>query len=75
MKLTPKQLSKLTGRSIATIENWTYGKVKMPEHIACIKEEIEKFIDEKKREIKEFEDGHKWTSTQEFNWETRKRRF
>lgn len=59
MKLTRKQLVELTGRSLTTIENWQYGRAKMPEHIVCIKEEIEKFLEEKKKEIRRYENGLK----------------
>ena len=59
MKLTRKQLVYLTGRSLSTIENWLYNRAKMPEHIACIKEEVERFIDEKRKEIRRYEDGFK----------------
>lgn len=59
MKLTRKQIAYLTGRNITTVENWIYNRAKMPEHIICIKEEIEKFIEEKRKEIRRFEDDQK----------------
>ena len=74
MKLTRKQLVYLTGRSLSTIENWLYNRAKMPEHIACIKEEVERFIDEKRKEIRRYEDGLKLNNTKKLNRANAKRR-
>ena len=57
--LTRKQLKYISGRSMHTVDNWANKRAEMPEHIHCVKEEIEKFINQKKKEIEEHENGSK----------------
>lgn len=54
-KLTRKQISYISGRGIETVNNWINKRAIMPEHIESIKEEIEKFIYNKKEEIRRYE--------------------